>query len=71
MLSKEQDQKWESELLKDGTSVGPVTIEMIKYCREMYKGKDYEFWPDGLSLARVACGMHKENNGSVSSKNRA
>lgn len=57
MLSKKQDKQWERDYLKNGTNNGPVTIEMIEFCRKMYKGEGYEYWPDGLSIAREKLGV--------------
>lgn len=50
-MNSASERKFERELLKNGTVVGPVTQEMIDRCKA--KGpKDYEYWPDFLSQVR-------------------
>ena len=54
-LSKRQDKQWERDLLKKGTAVGPVTQEMIDWCKQTRGGPEsegYEYWTDLLPLAR-------------------
>lgn len=52
-LDPETDKRWEEELIRDGTAVGPVTQEMVDECRRRAaKAGGYANWPDWLPVVR-------------------